>query len=230
MSAYAMWKMLHLLHMYGPALSRSAIRKLGITCDADTIFPLVSSGAVEALPADGPWEKANEYRISKTAIGIIQNCLVANRREVWTDLRVDEPRVFVIMPFSERWSRSVYSKMIRPAVIDAGLECIRGDSILRTGDLTANILRELFNVGIAVADVTTPNPNVFYEIGLCHSIGKDALLLKQVGTTLPADLGGAHYYEYSTDKVDAGRKKLTKALKAWSASNRVGQVRALGTR
>ena len=52
MSAYAMWTMLHVIHMYGPALSRSAIRKLGITCDPDTIFPLVSSGAVEALPPD----------------------------------------------------------------------------------------------------------------------------------------------------------------------------------
>jgi len=225
-----MWKMLHVLHLYGPSLSREAIRKLGITCDSDTIFPLVSSGAVEALPHGAPWEKAKEYRISKTAIGILQSCLVANRREIGSDLRVDEPRVFVIMPFRAPWSRSVYSKMIRPAIVDAGLKCVRGDSILRTGDLTANILRELFDVGIAVADITAPNPNVFYEIGLCHSLGKDALLLKQVGAPLPADLAGAHYYEYDADKLDIGRKKLTKALKAWSATNRVGQVKALRKR
>lgn len=228
MGTREMWKMLHLLHIYGPSLSRSVIRKAGITCDPDTIGPLVHCGAVEAIPDPLHWEKAREYRISKAATGIIQNCLVANRREIaGVDLRVDESAVFVIMPFSERWSSRVYQKMIRPAVSDAGLKCIRGDSIVRTGDLTANILRALFAVGVTVADVSVPNPNVYYEIGLCHALGRESILIKQSGVDLPADLGGAHYYDYSTEDMEPGRKQLTRALKKWSAQNRVAYVRAL---
>jgi hypothetical protein len=42
------------------------------------------------------------------------------------------------------------------------------------------------------SDLSEPNPNVFQELGLCPSIGRDALLLKQIGKSLPADLVGAH--------------------------------------
>ncbi|MDX1982353.1 MAG: hypothetical protein SFV51_18915 [Bryobacteraceae bacterium] len=223
-----MWKMLHLLHVHGPALSRTAIRRAGLTCDPDTIGPLVDCGAVETLPASVPYEKAREYRLSKTGAGIIQNCLVANRREPGTDLRVDEPRAFVIMPFSQPWSLEVYVKMIEPAVREAGLACLRGDSIPRTGDLTANIVRELLTAGIAVAEVSVANPNVFYELGLCHAIGKDAILLKQMGATLPADLSGAHYYEYSLKHLRAGRNLLAGALRQWCADNCVAQIGRLG--
>jgi hypothetical protein len=223
-----MWKLLHLLHIYGPSLSRSAIRRAGITCDPDTVGPLVTCGAVDAIPNNVPYEKAREYRITLTANGIIQNCLVANRRDIFdVDLRVDEPAVFVIMPFSERWSASVYAKMIKPAATEARLKCVRGDSIVRTGDLTANILRALFVVGVTVVEVSVPNPNVYYELGLCQAIGRESILLKQAGVILPADLSGAHYYDYSMQDLENGRKQLTRALKNWSSKNHVAFVRAL---
>jgi hypothetical protein len=47
MAEVDMWRLLHLLNIHGPTLSRAAIRKAGITCDPDTLHPLVSSGAVE---------------------------------------------------------------------------------------------------------------------------------------------------------------------------------------
>jgi hypothetical protein len=229
MAARDMWKLLHLLHIYGPSLSRAEVRKAGITCDPDTIHPLASCGAIEVIPANSPYEKAKEYRISKSALGIIQNCLVTNRGNIWgVDLRVDEPEVFVIMPFSKDWSKPVYTKMIKPVITGAGLKCIRGDSIVRTGDLTANILKALFTVGVIVADISEPNANVYYEVGLCHAIGKDVILLKQAATILPADFGGAHYYEYKIDNLEAGKKLLAKALKKWSANNCVAAVKALG--
>jgi hypothetical protein len=227
MGSRDMWKMLHLLHIYGPSLSRAKIRKAGITCDPDTIQPLITCGAIESIPHHLPYEKAKEYRITDSATGIIQNCLVANRREIFgVDLRVDEPEVFVIMPFSQPWSSDVYSQMIKPAVSAAGLKCIRGDTIVRVGDLTANIMRALFTVGVTVADVSHPNPNVYYELGLCHAMGKESILLKQHGVTLPADLAGAHYYEYQMGSMGAGKRQLTKVLKGWSAKNHVVPTKA----
>jgi hypothetical protein len=227
MAARDMWKMLHLLHIYGPTLTRSTVRKVGITCDPDTIGPLVDGGLVESVPENVPPHKAREYRLTKAARVMVQICVVANRGAVWEDMRVDEPSVFVVMPFSEGWSSNVYTQMIRPAVSAAKLKCIRGDSIVRTGDLTANILKALFSVGVVVADVSVPNANVFYEIGLCHAIGKDTILLKQRGTQLPADLAGAHYYEYDPVRLESGKRTLVKALTNWSNKNRVTQVQAL---
>jgi hypothetical protein len=47
-------------------------------------------------------------------------------------------------------------------------------------------------------------------------------------TCLPADFGGAHYYEYKIDNLEAGKKLLAKALKKWSANNCVAALKALG--
>ena len=135
-----MWKMLHLLHTKGPSLSRTKLRKAGIDCDSDTIQPLITSKAVEHFPADVPYEKAEEYRITDPAVGIIQNCLVANRREIFgIDMRVDEPQVFVIMPFSEKWSSQVYSKMIEPAVVEPGE--IEPDAVMTPGIFVKRIVQ-----------------------------------------------------------------------------------------
>jgi hypothetical protein len=128
MAARDMWKMLHLLHIYGPTLKRSTVRKVGITCDPDTIYPLVDGGLVEFTPKHAqPWD-AKEYRLTTPARVMLQNCLVANRGMIWDDMRVDEPSVFVVMPFREVWSTKVYKQMIKPAVSAANLKPIRGDS------------------------------------------------------------------------------------------------------
>jgi len=219
MSDRDMWKLLHLLHMRGrPGLSSSALRKAGITCQPDTIDPLVCSGSVEQRQISG--RKSAEYFLSEAARSLLQHTVVANKRNVGGDLRVDEPRVFVIMPFSERWSSKIYTKLIKPAVVGAKLMCIRGDKMVRVGDLTSNIWSELLKAGLVLADVTVPNVNVFYELGLAHALGKDVLLLKQTGATLAADFGGSHYYEYSPSKLVPAKEALSRAIKKWASENK----------
>ena len=41
---------------------------------------------------------------------------------------------------------------------------------------------------IVIADTTTRNPNVFYEIGICHTLGKDVILITQDSEDVPFDL------------------------------------------
>lgn len=101
--------------------------------------------------------------------------------------------------------------------------------MVRTGDLVSNILQELCLTGITIADVSVPNPNVCYELGLCHAIGRDTLLFKQTGTNLPADLAGAHYYEYSLQRLDEGRKQLASHLKTWSTNNDLTLIKSAQT-
>ena len=143
MGATHIWKLLHLLNTHGPQLSRAAIRKAGYDCDPDTLYPLVSSGAVEALPAGRRYDNADEYRLSDAATSILQNCLVSYRHSIERDLRIGESSVFVVMPFSKRWSKSVFSKLIEPACKIAGLSCLRGDTIERSKNLVANILQAI---------------------------------------------------------------------------------------
>jgi hypothetical protein len=218
-----MWKMLHLLYLYGkPGISEADLFKAGVDCEADTIHPLVASNAIHIL--DGT---TRDYVLSDAAKKLLEICVVANKRAYGDDMRADFPYVFVIMPFSETWSHNVYAQLIEPAVRGAGLECSRGDIPVRVGDLSTNIWNEILKAGIIIADVSSANVNVFYELGLVHAVGKDALLLKRKDAALPADFGGAHYYEYSVDKLSEGRAQLQEALLQWSAEYRTFSVKAL---
>ena len=93
MSTHAMWKMIHLLHMHGPMLTRAALKGAGITCDADTIGPLANAGVVEWEPGSSDWQKAKSFRLSGPALGVLQNCLVVDRRDVTEHMYVDELRL-----------------------------------------------------------------------------------------------------------------------------------------
>ena len=223
MSDRDMWKVLHLLHIFGrPGLSGAALEKSGIDCQPDTLNPLEYAGAIEKRVVSG--RKTPEYFLSQSAQAILQHCLVANKRTYGVDVRVDSPKVFVVMPFSESWSKPVYSELIEPAVKDTRLECVRGDTTVRVGELTTGIWSEILEAGVVVADVSSPNVNVFYELGLVHALGKDTILLKSKDAELPADFGGAHYYEYSPKGLATGRRVLASALRQWVRKRRALQV------
>lgn len=225
MGATHIWKLLHLLNTYGPELSRSAIRKAGFDCDPDTLYPLVSSGAVEALPPGIEYYNADQYRLSSAATGILQNCLVAHRHSIERDLRIGELSAFIVMPFNESWSNTVFSSLIEPACQVAGLSCLRGDTVERSRDLVSNILQAICEAGIVIIDASAPNPNVYYELGLCDAIGKDYRVLKQAGVVLPADLAGAHYIEYSLSNITAARDGLAKELSTWAKVNDITPIK-----
>lgn len=222
MSDRSIWKTLHLLYLYGKqqGLPRTLLEEAGIVCDPDTVDPLLDSGAVEErIPG--------RLFLSRPAREILRTCIVANRRWSGRDMRVDYPQAFVIMPFSEQWSDQVYDQMIKPAVEEAKLECVRGDTMIRVGDLTQNIWSKVMECGLVVADVSSLNANVFYELGLTHALGKDAFIIKNKDSKVPADIGGAHYYEYELGKLDIGKGLLLNALIDWRKENNAMEVEAI---
>jgi hypothetical protein len=215
------WKMLHILYTLRPGipgLNADQLAKAGIYCGPDTIQPLVDGEAV-LIDSNG------RYELSKSARTILRCCILTNRRWPGKDMLVDYPDVFVAMPFRESWSADVYEQMIKPAVEGAGLNCTRGDELPRVGDLTQTIWSALMQSGLVIADVSAPNPNVFYEIGLIHALGKDTFILKQKDAKVPADFGGSHYYEYDINKLSAGKILLKQEIESWAAQNGVEGVR-----
>jgi hypothetical protein len=99
--------------------------------------------------------------------------------------------------------------------------------IVRVADLTQNVWGALLHAGVVIADVSTLNANVFYELGLAHALGKDTFILKQAGAKLPADIGGAHYHEYDRTRLDDGKAWLRAELTQWATDNRSGAVKRL---
>jgi hypothetical protein len=65
---------------------------------------------------------------------------------------------------------------------------------------------------VVVCDCTGKNPNVFYEIGIAHTLGKDVILITQSKDDIPFDLRHLRYVEYMRNKE--GLRDLTSAVQA----------------
>lgn len=102
---------------------------------------------------------------------------------------------FVIMPFAPAF-RPIYEDAIRPAVQNAGLLCRRADDIMQPGDIMAQVWQSLLQASLVIADLTGVNGNVFYELGLAHVLGHQAILLTQNRADIPFDLQRQRYIEY----------------------------------
>jgi ATP-dependent Lon protease, bacterial type len=123
--------------------------------------------------------------------------------------KIDQQLVFVLMPFAEKF-RPVYTEIIKPVVEQLGLKCIRADDIYGPKAIIEDIWRLVNEASIIIADVTEKNPNVFYEIGLAHAVGKEVVILSQTIDDVPFDLRHLRCLIYM-DSV-AGFKKFESQL------------------
>ena len=69
---------------------------------------------------------------------------------------------------------------------------------------------------VIVADCTGRNPNVFYEIGVAHTLGRTVILITQNDSDVPFDLQAIRYiqYEYTPRGMTLFEKALAQTLKA----------------
>jgi len=63
-----------------------------------------------------------------------------------------------------------YRNIVKPAVIEAGLECIRADDIKHSGIIDIPMYHYLYSADVVIADLSTYNPNAFYELGIRHAL------------------------------------------------------------
>ena len=122
------------------------------------------------------------------------------------DTRINEKEVFVIMPFTEEWSGVVWSHMITPAVESMGLTPFRADNLYGE-KIMEDIWKGILHSSIVIADITGRNPNVFYELGIAHTLGKKVILLTQNVEDIPFDLRHLRHIIYKTDIVGADKFK-----------------------
>jgi len=109
-----------------------------------------------------------------------------------------QPLCFVLMPFGKKPAAdgrlvdfdAVYEQLIKPSVVAAGLEPLRADEEMTGGIIHKPMFERLILCEYAVADLTTANANVFYELGLRHAVrpATTVLLFAQGTGQLPFDV------------------------------------------
>jgi hypothetical protein len=123
---------------------------------------------------------------------------------------VDETLVFVLMPFTLEWSNRIFDKILKPTVESiSGLKVKRADDLFGT-DIMEDIWSSILQAKIIIADISERNANVFYELGICHALGKEVILITQNVADIPFDLNRYRHIVYK-DNYD-GYELLKKQL------------------
>jgi hypothetical protein len=113
-----------------------------------------------------------------------------------------KPRAFVLISFEDQYL-AVYEELIKAPLEDAGYEVERADSRLNQQSILKDIIRGIAGADLVVADLTGLNPNVFYELGIAHSLGVATILMTQNLEELPFDLRAYRANEYATHFSEA---------------------------
>ena len=121
---------------------------------------------------------------------------------------VDYSLVSAMMPFSGGFS-AVYES-IKSAASSARLTCKRADDIWDDSTVIQDIFSLIFQSYVVVCDFTGKNPNVFYEAGLAHALGKHVVPITQSADDIPFDLRHHRYIPYLNNSE--GRRDLESKL------------------
>jgi len=121
---------------------------------------------------------------------------------------------FVIMPFGKegsperKQSDDTYKNIIKKAVEESGLglRCVRADDISRSGNIVDDIINYAAKSRFVIADMTGRNANVFYELGIRHSLKDGTILLARSAEDIPFDVQTERRIIYSKDTIDNATK------------------------
>lgn len=145
-------------------------------------------------------------------------------------------KCFVMMPISDvegydkgHFTR-VYEHLIKPAVEEAGFKPQLASDTSKANFIVVDILKQILDCDMAICDLSSRNPNVFYELGIRQAFNLRTVLIKDSKTAMPFDISGIRTLPYSEslriDEVKKDIPNLTKCIKETyeSDSNEVNSL------
>jgi MAP3K TRAFs-binding domain len=146
-----------------------------------------------------------------------------------------KPLCFVLMPFGEKADadgrkidfNAVYAQFLKPAIESAALDAIRADEEVVGGIIHKPMFERLLLCEFAVADLTTANANVFYELGVRHAVLPNTTVLVFGGASrLPFDVALLRALPY---QIDASGKPADPESSAQALTMLLTQAREQAT-
>lgn len=139
------------------------------------------------------------------------------------------PTCFVVMGFGKKTDYPTgrvldldksYRDIIKPAAVAAGYQCMRADEIQHAGNINVPMYQQLLNADVVIADVSTYNPNAFYELGVRHALKPyTTITIAEDKLVFPFDVGQIAIRKYhhlgegiDYEEVERMRAELQKAI------------------
>jgi tetratricopeptide (TPR) repeat protein len=135
----------------------------------------------------------------------------------------DRKVCFVVMGFGKKTDYesgrtldldATYEAIIRPAVEQAGLRCIRADEVTHSGVIDLEMYELLFRADLVVADISTGNSNAIYELGVRHALCPNStIVMKEDAGRLYFDLNHVSTFHYRHLGEDIGAREAGRAAR-----------------
>ncbi|MEM0967761.1 MAG: STING domain-containing protein [Verrucomicrobiota bacterium] len=123
-------------------------------------------------------------------------------------------RCFVIGPMGKKAQRleRLAQEVVAPILQPLGYE-VSTPELMEIGRIMANVVRDLDHADVVVANLTDWNPNVMYEVGIRHSLGRPTILVTE-DTDVPYDLKSERFFSIRLEKrdIERSREKLRDVL------------------
>ena len=135
---------------------------------------------------------------------------------VWGKRRTDPDAklCFVLMPFGKRHLDRAFQTVVVPVAAELGVDATRADH--GPEEIMEGIWSRMLDARVVIADVTGENPNVMYELGIAHAVGKPLLLLSAGrGDDVTFDLRRYRHIFYTTSPkgLECLRVEMRRELK-----------------
>lgn len=139
-------------------------------------------------------EKANFNKSQVAPNDFLKNFGITNPK----DFDIDNKQVFVLTPFNDNY-RGVYVA-IREVCLQLNLYCIRGDEEYIPNEIFPEMIKQIIKSRLIIANITGRNPNVMYELGVAHALGKPTIVIAQDFTDIPFDLNNKRIIIYKNEQ------------------------------
>ena len=131
-----------------------------------------------------------------------------------------EKRCFVISPIGPEHSEirknadRLYDIIIEPVTKEMKYLPSRSDKIDESGLITRQIVESILSANLIIADLTCSNANVFYELGMSHTIDTPTILLcqKNPEARVPFDIKDHRFIFYDFENTLDVKSKLKKQI------------------
>ncbi len=120
-------------------------------------------------------------------------------------------------PETKKRSEQIYKHIIKPALEHCGYRPVRSDQISEPGTITSQVIQQVVDAPLLVADLTGTDPKVFYELAIRHALRKPVVQVIKKGEHIPFNVSGAgtiHIDLHDLDSVEEAKKEIVGQIKA----------------